>query len=191
MKNRNNPCFILFSIVCCIIFSNPNFAQNKEGVNSIKSDVKYTVWLYSTKRKLGSGDMYKTLDDSLILSKNDLLNLKTYAVKDIEEIQLRSKSKVKRGLVTGAAIGLFIGGLIGLLQPEDNPSYNSSSQFNFDLFRFNRTEKTIICGVTGLTLGTLVGGFNGRLKISVPINGDINKYRLVRDKLKSISKEKQ
>ncbi len=182
---------ILFSIVCCIIFSNPNFAQNKEGVNSIKSDVKYTVWLYSTKRKLGSGDMYKTLDDSLILSKNYLLNLTTYAVKDIEEIRLRSKSKLRNGLITGGIIGLVGGGLIGLLSPDSSPSYNSGSQFNFEILQFNRKERTILGGVTGLMFGTFIGGITGSLKISVPINGDINKYRSVRDKLNSISKEKQ
>ena len=158
-------------------------AQNNVAINRIKSNKNYKLWLYSNTGQLGNGDLLKALDDSITLSKHNKMPYKSYAVEDLKEIRLRSKSKVAGGIILGSLSGFAIGWLAGYTQGDD---ISEAGKAKF--FQYSKKEKGVIYGIAGIIPGAIIGGLIGSVKLKIPINGNKSKYREAQDKLKSISK---
>ena len=162
-------------------------AQNEIIANRIKSNKIYTIWIDSKSGKDIKGDLYRTYDDSIIISKQNFTYFKTYSIQNINKIQLRNKYKKTGGVIMGSLAGLFMGILIGESKNKSKSSTSSEPKFFENL---SKDINTFGSGVVGMISGGIVGGLIGSIKIAIPINGDKNQYNSVKDKLKSISKVK-
>ena len=184
MKNSTTILSLILICFMSTICSNYLFGQDNDAINRIKSNKSYKIWLYSQKGQLRNGDLFKALDDSIVLSKYNKLPFKSYAVEDIKEIRLRPKSRVA-AMALGALGGFLSGLAIGYSQGDDTSAPSGGWNFNFN---FSRKDKGYMYGVVGIIPGAIIGGLIGSIKLKVPINGDKSKYRAAQDKLKSISK---
>ena len=71
----------------------------------------------------------------------------------------RSTGRARRtgnGMATGAALGLIVGGVAGLVQGDDNAGF----------FQMSAGQKAMVGAVTGAGLGLVIGGIVGATKVS-------------------------
>jgi hypothetical protein len=71
----------------------------------------------------------------------------------------RSTGRTRRtgsGMLTGAALGLIVGGVAGLAQGDDKAGF----------FQLSAGEKAMVGAVAGAGLGLVVGGIVGATKVS-------------------------
>lgn len=185
MKNINSRFIFIIVNIIIAMFNSNSFAQDNNDINKVKSNKDYKVWLYSDKGQLGNGDLLKALDDSIVLSKHNKMSLKSYAVEDIKEMKLRSKSKLAGGIILGSITGFAIGWIAGYTQGDDKPEVGK-----LNIFQYTKKEKGVFFGITGIIPGVIIGGLIGSVKLKIPINSNKSKYHTAQDKLKSISKGK-
>ena len=112
---------------------------------------------------------------------------------EIQQLRLRRKGRVGRGILLGAAAGVITGVIIGLASGDDpDCEYDPNSLFlpvHFvgafcEATSMTAGQKAILAG-TGLGLaGGLVGGIIGSIKIKIPINGSQNIFEANRPRLK-------
>jgi hypothetical protein len=91
---------------------------------------------------------------------------KFYNASNIDQIKLRRKGHVGRGILIGAGIGFAIGGLLGLAGV---PQYGIFSDLP-------PGENAIAGGVFFSIPGMIIGGIAGATRIIIPIDKDQNKY---------------
>ena len=177
---------IIFIYIISTLISSICFGQTKSALNDIEAGEDYIVWIYPNNNHFNSldkGFLYKTLDDSLILSNYKRENQQAFAIKDIGELKLRDKTKLNRNIAFGAIGGLFLGGILGFSQED-----TKSKPGTIEIIKFRGGTKALVGAIGGVTIGSVIGVLAGSARISIPINGDKSKYNLVRAKLQSISK---
>ena len=175
----NNTIMKLFSVaVLFIIFSFSNTQAQDFG----KKSNKYRVWITLADEPFEvDGILYELKDSSLLVS-----NYKTYSdfiidnnptlelkISNIELIETRKRNRVGKGIIIGAVSGFAVGGLIGLARGDD--AENSAGQ------------KAVIGGVSLAIPGALVGMLVGAVKVVIPIEGSLIKYKDQRQKLQKYS----
>jgi hypothetical protein len=118
----------------------------------------------------------------------------TIPSQEIQQLRLRRKGRVGRGILTGATAGVVSGVIIGLASGDDpDCDYNPNTlylpgQFLVAAFcegtSMTAGQKAVLAGA-GLGLaGGLVGGILGSIKIKIPINGSQNIFEANQARLK-------
>jgi hypothetical protein len=116
---------------------------------------------------------------------------------EIQQLRLRRKGKVGRGIMIGAAVGAVTGVIIGLASSDDpDCGYDPNSPSLLVHFvgtvceatSMTAAQKAVLAG-TGLGLaGGLVGGILGSIKIKIPINGSQNIFEANRPRLEGYTR---
>lgn len=141
----------------------------------------YSAWI----SVLGSPDQlqgYLYNADSSIVTltmKNsfDLDHLQTIESNRIDQIKLRKKGIIGRGVWIGALVGLGVGVSAGLIHGDDPEGF----------ITFTKEEYALIYGVPSSILGCGVGALISSKRTNVKIGGDQQMYFLQLDKLKGYS----
>jgi hypothetical protein len=149
-----------------------------EGINTNK----YRVWINMLEEPYEvQGTLYKLNDSSLVVShyktftefiiyNNPTIELQ---IKNIDQIGIRKKNRVLKGILIGGVSGFAAGSLIGLSRGDDE-----------DL---TAEQKAIRGGITLGIPGALVGMLIGSVKIVIPIETNIGSYKTQRNKLQQYS----
>lgn len=122
----------------------------------------------------------------------------TIPAQDIQQLRVRRKGRVGRGILIGAAAGVVSGVIIGLASGDDpDCDYNPNALFlpgQFLVAAFcegtsmTAGQKAVLAG-TGLGLaGGLVGGILGSIKIKIPINGSQSIFEANRPRLEGYTR---
>jgi hypothetical protein len=168
------------------------FAQDKDSKIKI-----YRTWvtLNETPYK-AEGVLYQIKDSAVILSNSRLINdyktgnynLTDFYVNSIQTIKIRKNYRVGNGMWQGALVGLVFGGMIGLMQGDDDKC--NSSSFG-GCVSFSAGEKALIFGGPTALLGAGIGAIFGSPKIEIPINGNKQKYKSNKEKLNNYTIKKK
>jgi hypothetical protein len=155
---------------------------------TIKRNMFYTAKVnlisdpYSSQYK---GALYQVNDSSIMISSSRRLkdyyvgysnfSVSEIEIIDIEAIKTLSKTRIRNGALIGAASGLFIGILMGLLS-EPNIIYTNE-------------DMALMGGIGMIPIGALTGGMIGSIGINISINGSMdnfnrNKAKLIKYSLK-------
>lgn len=148
--------------------------------SSKKSNV-YRAWI----SVLGSTDQlqgYLYNADSSVVTltmKNsfDLDHLQTIESNRIDQIRLRKKGIIGRGVWIGALVGFGVGATVGLVGGDDPEGFIS----------FTKEENAVIYAVPSSILGCGFGALVSSKRTNVKIGGDQQMYFLQLDKLKGYS----
>ncbi len=118
-----------------------------------------------------------TLKDLYLQTSSDKLSLEMINYRNIKDIYLRPRNSIWKCAVIGTVVGIGVGVIIGLTY-EKEPN---------KIFSLDKKDVTLIDGsVLGLA-GAGVGALLGSIKIRIPINSKIEKYKGSRGRLKSYS----
>ncbi|MEB8346488.1 hypothetical protein OO010_10545 [Flavobacteriaceae bacterium KMM 6898] len=147
---------------------------------SKKSNV-YRAWISI----LGSSDQIQgylyTADSSFVTLtiKNsfDLTNLQTIEAIKIDQIKLRKKGIIGKGVWIGALIGAGVGATAGLIGGDDPEGFLS----------FTKEENAVIYAVPTSILGCGVGALVSSKRTKLEIGGNQNVYMTQLDRLKGYS----
>lgn len=168
--------FILIAVFSLV--SHSAGAQQTPDLQLIKSGKPYRVWLMAKTDKLkaiGSGELYQLYDDSLgIVNPLKATPPVNYSIKDIDQIWLRRKGKIGRGILAGAITGVVAGVILGY----------ASGDGDVALFSMTAGEKAALLGLAMGQAGAFIGLGVGAGKIKIPIDRRKDKYLPVRDALK-------
>jgi len=132
------------------------------------------------------GILYAVKDSAVVLagyaSRRDLLAGNIYATtidyKNIAIIKTRNKNSVIYRTLAGLAIGTAVGALIGYSQGDD-----PQCEY-FCLFQMTARDKAGVGGFLGGFTGASIGALCGLITINIPINGNLQKFKENRDRLR-------
>jgi hypothetical protein len=166
----------LVAIALMTLYSlNYGYAQNAN--RKIK---EYRTWITTDTIPLKtSGILYEVKAFSIVLVNSvtnqdysdELFKKVEINVSNIEKIKIRRKNKSGRAALFGAASGLAVGILIGVISGDDPGSRGPG--FNFT---FTATEKAIAAGIPLAALGAGAGALLGSVKVQVPLHS-LNKLK--------------
>jgi hypothetical protein len=165
---------VIFFILCCF---NIALAQDYN-----KNDNKYKVWVTLPDKPYEvNGTLYELRDSTLLVS-----HYKTFSefivddsptielhINNIDLIETRKRNRIGMGILIGAVSGFTVGGLIGLTRAADAEQTTG--------------QKALIGGASLAIPGALVGLLVGSVKVVIPIEGSILKYKDQRLKLQKYS----
>ncbi len=132
----------------------------------------YGVHAFSNKVRRGfidsvldSGIIFRVSENgNSFISKNMILNYQNAT--DIEQIKVRRKGSVGKGILIGAGAGFFIGGIIGLANIQ-----------NFGLLsELPPGENALAAGTFYSIPGMLIGGLAGSVSVKIPIHKNQQQY---------------
>ena len=157
--------------------------QSIAAQNTIKRNITYKAWLtLSAPPYKAKGLLYQIQDSSIALINSQ--NFKDYTsgnfqmegilYYNVEIIRLRKYNKIGNTTLIGAASGLVLGVMIGLISGDDPPGIVS----------FSAERKALSAGAALAVVGAGVGAIIGSIKIKIPINGSKDKYEQNRKRLK-------
>lgn len=134
--------------------------------------------------KLGllEGVLYKIKDSTILVAnsfkKNDYVSgnfeLVNFKYKEIENINIKKKGSVIKGILLGTLAGIFVGFTLGNLMGDDPPG----------LFSYSGTQKGLIFSSLLAIPGAVAGGLIGNIGISILIHGNIDSYKRNKNKMK-------
>ena len=141
----------------------------------------YKTWVSLNKEPFKiKGVLYELKDSSTLVSNSVII--KDYStnkfetinlhMNSIETIKIRRNNNIGRGVWIGAVSGFVIGGLVGLVGFQDDMMYPSTA---------------LIIGIPSAAAGAGIGALVGSFKVKIPINGDMNNYKMQKKKLKKYS----
>ena len=146
------------------VFSVSLNAQNKKG--KIKVHKAWVKLMDGTKTK---GVLYAADSTGVTISNSIPTNyLNTIGVNDIEEIRIRKKRNVGKGVWIGALSGATLGAISGLASGDDNSG---------GWFSYTKEEKAIGTGVFLGIVGVGVGALAGTYKKKIVVNGNAATYK--------------
>ncbi len=172
------------SVIILVVFCCLNSIHAQE---TIKKNKIYRTWvtLNSEPFKV-KGFLYEINDSSISVMGFGMI--KEYStvrfqvvnlhINDIEKIKTRRNNSIGRGILIGAATGFVVGGFIGLVDGDD-----PSGTF----MAMTAGEKAIMAGGILSIGGGVIGGLIGLLKVSIPIDGSVNKFNRNKNKLENCS----
>ncbi len=174
---------IAFIAFCCL-----NSLSAQDPTPKIKI---YRTWitLNSEPFKM-EGVLYELKDSSILVSSSvvmqdyslDKLEVADLHITNIEIIKTRINSSVGDGALIGVITGFAVGGLIGLTKGGDSPCAPADW---FCYFQFSTAfEKAIFYGAGLAVVGAGIGASVGSIKVTIPINANINNYNRHKNKLR-------
>jgi hypothetical protein len=177
-------------VVLLVFYSSP--AQNIndttfQGMNENRFRI-YKIWISSTnilplaKRE---GVLYEIKDSSISVSnslrREDYYNrnfrLSEIKYADIDVVKTRMKNSILVGALAGGLTGFLAGTVIGIISGDDPPG----------ILSFTAGEKAMVYG-SMLAAGCAgIGALEASIKIKIPINGSLEKFKSNRNRLKRYS----
>jgi hypothetical protein len=176
-------------LIWVIIWGIPLLSSAQE--DSLLRSKIYRTWVlrpgeFSTIK----GTLYQVADSSVLvatslnkymISRKDLstgsFNLSKADYNDIYIVKVRRQNSIPREMLTFALVGASVGAIIGAIVYEPPPPYtpdpNSTPSFVFNM-NFSQAECVGIGAVAGGIYGIPVGVLIGKIKIKIPINGNID-----------------
>jgi hypothetical protein len=108
----------------------------------------------------------------------------TFAVRNVEQVRIQSKSSVLRGTLLGGGLGLVLGALIGYASYESdcdmiNLPYPGPGCYEI----LDQKGSTILGGTLGAVLGAAIGSIAGSSRKHIDIRGDQATYLSEKEKL--------
>ena len=143
----------------------------------------YKVWVELDYSRM-YGTIYQLQDSAILigdlewLKSGEEIPYRIIPVNAIDQINVRKKGSVGRGILIGAAAGFATGAILGLAEGDDA----ESSGWNF--FSMTAEEKALGYGVLLAVPGSILGGLIGSTKIKIPLNRNLDTYQAQREKLK-------
>ena len=137
---------------------------------------KYKVWVTKLDTtKTSKGYIHLVNDSSLTVLKSLGDEPHVIHVNVIDEVKLRQKGSVGKGLLQGALIGFAVGAIIGYGSGDDTSGF----------LRFSAESKALMIGTTFAIPSAIIGAFVGtRMNVKIPIDGDQRSYNIQKEKLK-------
>jgi len=158
-KKRNLTVFLLLGIFCTTA------AQNLPQ----KKVKPYDTWIKSTDNySIVKGILHDVQDSSIRISHQYKDDFATYHFRDIDQVKIRRKNNVMKGVLIGGGIGLitpFIANPGSGRDSDLTPLINAVLSVPFTIF------------------GAAVGAGLGSLKITIPISGNRNNFEAYKSKL--------
>lgn len=145
--------------------SKPKPAVKKESY--FNPEFKAWVFLANSPKKMYCS-IYEVGDDFVIFKDPDFLKVKI-PVSRIDNIRVRRRNNVGRGILIGGLSGMAVGGLIGMASYEPTGCRNDPNAWL--CFDFGPGLPAAVGAAGGLLFGTLVGGIIGSRRMKIPING--------------------
>jgi len=166
---------ILFS---CLTISIATHGQADSTVNR----KTYRTWVSSYKRnQLTSGILYEIKDSSVrILRAHPVMVhhkqevMATLNARTIDNIKLRSKGSIGKGMLIGGIIGAVVGTLISVSIAKHD----------------NKTPEVYITPIMFAGFGVGLGTLFGSIKINIPINGNTDLFNYYRGELNKYAKHR-
>jgi hypothetical protein len=146
----------------------------------------YHTWIRLYNGSEIEGILYQVKDSSVLLAntvfKMDLLSGKYQAIEhnynSLLNIKVRPLNKGIKGAIYGLIGGLVTGVFLGIASGDDPPN---------QLFRMTAGQKATIGGIGLGLIGTGIGGMIGAMRIIIPINGNLVKFKENKEMLKQYS----
>jgi len=169
----------LVAIALMSLYSlNSGYAQNTN-----RKITEYKTWVTTdTIPSKATGVLYEVKEFSIVLLNSatnqdyadELCKEVEINVTDIEKVKIRRKNKSGRAALFGAASGLAVGILIGVIS-EDDPGSRGPG-----FLTFTATEKAIRAGIPLAALRAGVGALFGTIQVQVPLHSlnKLNAYSL-------------
>ncbi len=191
MKNLSIPkvlCLLLFSTTLCLTAQSQTVSENPQkvqkdtvpessNIHSLKNkNVQYHVWMVNTNSSYKHRIHLLNVGDDHI-EFYQFGGPRKVKAEEISMIRYREKGAVGKGIFRGAIFGALIGGAIGFLSGDDEPSL---------FFSFTKEEKAIMAGFSGAAIGAVIGGFVSSVKVRIPIEGKSELFQQEREHLKKL-----
>jgi len=163
---------VTIGIVLC--FSVGLQAQN----NKIKI---YKVWLTLVDGSTVRGDFYSANIEGIKIRDNslDISKLTLTKPQNIQILKIRRRGKIGKGVWVGVVSGLALGGLIGLIDGDDEPGF----------LIMTAEEKAVSLGIAFAFVGSGVGPLIASGRKKIVINGDLKNYEKQLEVLQNYSLE--
>ncbi len=162
MKKRFH---ILLTILIACLANQSILGQTSKQIK--KSKDHYKTWVTSIDNSPNIKGYLSEVGDSLIIISDGLnYERQTIDINNIKKIKFRKKGSVGRGMLIGALMGVFTGGISGYADGDDKKGF----------FR-SREDKALMSGVALMVPGAIIGGIIGSVKIKIPFNGNAMKQR--------------
>jgi hypothetical protein len=142
------------------------------------------VRIVTIDRQIRHGYLYAITDSSLLFSAERLFprpmdslahrGLHSFGYREMGEVDIYRKGAIGRSMLLGLGIGVATGALLGVIGGDDPPN---------ELIAFSAGEKAAVFGLTGGTIGVVIGliaGVAGHHTFHV--GGDRKKYERLRRK---------
>lgn len=174
---------LIAALLCCIGISKNAHAQDQvfsidsTGSMSSPSGKTYYCWIYGDTAfafKVQKAFIKSVLDSDIVFNiseqgnsftkRNKVLTLQN--VTNIEQLKIRRKGSVGKGMLIGAGIGFFVGGVLGLAHI---PDYGI-------LVTLSAEENAAAGGVVFSIPGLVIGGLIGSLRVKIPIHKNQQQY---------------
>ena len=189
MFNSKNKIMKKMKLSVIILLCSLNFLFAQEPNKKFKD---YKVWASKIDNsKVIKGILLEANDASLIIigKKNSEIIVN---VKDIHKIKIRRKGKVGKGAAIGAATGVATGLIIGFASGDDPDKtvdgfFPYLGSYTYIVEGTTADEKAASWAVGLGIAGTVVGALVGSKKEVFLINGDISKYQMYFDEIRSYS----
>jgi hypothetical protein len=180
------------SVVALIVLCMLNSLTAQDTSKRIKI---YKTWVSMMNDPIKTTGVLYEIKDSLIVISNSFA-LKDYYknrfektgidVKNIELIKVRRKNNIGAGALTGLLVGFATGVMLGFMNGDDPPCSSNS----WGCIRFSAEAKAMMGGITFGVIGVGIGALAGSIKISIPINGSLDKYNKNKSKLRKFAIKK-
>lgn len=137
------------------------------------------------------GALYQVADSSILISNSliteDYLSnnftISSLNISDIESIAIRRKGTFGRRVLVGTLTGFAVGAIIGAASGDDPPCQSGE----WCLFDFSAGEKAMMAGVGLGIIGAGVGAAVGSIKVNIPINRSMGKYKSEKKRMRRYS----
>lgn len=158
---------VIFFLSCCFLAGAQN---NEQGRTKI-----FNAWLKTSgKQAKIKGILYEVSDSSVFLVKSLTYPEKTeYKFSDIDRIRLRNEKSVMRGLISGSAIGLGSGLIMGASVAKDMPFFGGLV--------------ASYIGITGALYGAGIGTLAGLISDPYPVKSSRDNFKKYQGNLMAYS----
>ena len=152
-------------------------ASETAGCKTGVKNAKYNCWIYGNSEfsyKVRRGIINNVYDSAIVFRVSSSGNvfptnkwkLNYRDVSSIDQIKLRRKGSVGKGILIGAGAGFFLGGLLGLAGIPD-----------YGIFESLPPEQNALTGGILFSIpGMIIGGIAGSFRIKIPINKNQFQY---------------
>lgn len=150
--------------------------------DSIRTKSKYNCWIYNDTLDL-KGVIYSVADSGISFaasisgnrSREGNTKLQYIPVSIIDKIKIRKKNSFGKGMLIGAGVGFFIGGILGFANIPD-----------YGIFETMPPEQNALAGGILFSIpGSIMGGIIGTSKLKIRINRNQDHYQQQKDKISS------
>lgn len=160
-----------------VVINNDTLTAQAKKDSLINGYGQYHIWMTNTnssyKHRIQLLDVGE--DHIEIYQFNGLRKVK---LEELGSISYRENGAIGQGIFRGVIFGALIGGAIGYLSGDDEPSL---------FFNFTKEDKAFMFGFSGAAVGAVLGGVIGAARIRIPIEGQSELFKQEKEQLKLLT----